>query len=701
MRSRGIRQPLREDLLAATGRIAKESPRSQPHQHRDAIPWQVGEFPLIVAVSATGRLVAKGADRLAAGGANDQDNGIQLELQTMQLKLGSIGQQRALTHPIDRRTSEQCSVPKLLVRREYHQKCGRTLPVLKQAELIALLYLENDLVAQGFTPGRLAVLELLASQASISLQNAVLYEDLQHENAERKFAEASLRKSRQLLQDIIDASTAVVYVKDCQGRYLLVNRRFEELFHVTGEGIAGRTDHDLFPKERADAFRSFDQRVLVAGKAMESEELVPQDDALHTYISIKAPLRDETGALYGVCGISTDFTERKRLEQQLRESQKIEAIGRLAGGIAHDFNNLITVINGYSQLLRTALRNDSQLREKVDEIYKAGEQASALTQQLLAFGRRQRVQPKVLDLNELLGQMAKMLRRVVSEDIEFSFVPNSQAARVCCDPGQIQQVIMNLVVNARDAMPRGGKLVVSTENTNVSGDAGWRCAVPAGNYVQLIVTDTGFGMDAETKSHIFEPFFTTKEVGKGTGIGLATVHGIVQQANGYIYLESEAGKGTSFHIYFPRVEEAAGMLSFPVPSVAPRQLRGSESILLVEDQEGLRKLCVEILKKQGYNVLTAGNGREALLTAETYHGRIDLMITDMIMPQLGGRELAEQLPASHPETKILFMSGYADRSCQLDQVSFQYSYIEKPFPPEALLKKIREILESARDDSAA
>jgi two-component system, cell cycle sensor histidine kinase and response regulator CckA len=515
---------------------------------------------------------------------------------------------------------------------------------------------------------------------------------------ERKLAEASVRESRQLLQDIIDNSTALIYVKDLEGRFLLINRRMEEVLRTTAfsglptgrESILGKADHDLFPKEQADAYRDSDQQVLAAGKVMETEDTRLHEDGLHTYISIKAPLRDEEGIPYAICGISTDITERKRLEVQLRESQKMEAMGRLAGGIAHDFNNLMTVITGYGDLLRTALKDNPSLREKVEQILSAGEQANSLTRQLLAFTRRQMLQPSLLDLKSVLVDMGNMLRRVVSEDIELVIQSGSEPCLILADCGQVQQVIMNLVINARDATPKGGRITLAVSNLMLE-DPGARlpAGVQPGRYVRLTVRDTGHGMDAETQAHIFEPFFTTKEQGKGTGLGLATVYGIVQQSGGHIVVESEPGRGAAFYVYFQRTE---GALPEERQAVAFELAPGTETILVVEDQDGLRTLICEILRRNGYTVLPAENGCEALLLAAKYSGRIELMITDLVMPKMGGREVAQELPVSHPETGVLYMSGYVDDINEL--LTLGHAFIDKPFTPEALLRKVRQVLDS-------
>ncbi len=516
---------------------------------------------------------------------------------------------------------------------------------------------------------------------------------------ERKSAEASVRKNRQLLQDIIDNSTALIYVKDLEGRFLLINRAMEELLRTTvfsghrlsRESILGKTDYDLFPKGQADAYRDFDRQVLAAGKVLETEDTAIRKDGLHTYIAVKAPLRDEHGKPYAICGISTDITERKQLEAQLYEAQKMEAMGRLAGGIAHDFNNLMTIITGYGDLLRTALEDNPPLREKVEQILRAGEQANSLTRQLLAFTRRQILQPRLLDLNSVLADMGDMLRRVVSEDVELLILSDPEPCLIHADPGQLQQVILNLLINARDATPGGGRITLAVNNVTVDpNQARIHTAANPGPYVRLTVSDTGHGMDAEIRKRIFEPFFTTKEQGKGTGLGLSTVYGIVQQTGAHIAVESEPGKGSAFYIYFQRTEGA--LPDEPEQAIVSELAPGSETILVVEDQVGLRTLLCEILRRNGYTVLSAQHGCEALVLAAQHTAQIDLMVTDLVMPKMGGREVAAELPASHPEAKVLYMSGYVEDLNEL--LDRGHAFIDKPFSPEALLRKVREVLDA-------
>lgn len=379
-------------------------------------------------------------------------------------------------------------------------------------------------------------------------------------------------------------------------------------------------------------------------------------------------------------------------EEQLRQSQKMEAVGKLAGGIAHDFNNLLTAITGYSELTLRELPTDSPFYSKVTEIKKAGERAATLTRQLLAFSRKQILQPKVLDLNAVIPEMEKMLRRLIGEDIVLETVLDGSLGQVKADPGQMEQILLNLCVNARDAMPEGGRLTIQT--TNVSLKQAYRnqqVSIRAGNYVMLSVSDNGCGMSAETQAQIFEPFFTTKELGKGTGLGLSTVYGIVKQSDGTIWVYSEVDKGTTFKIYLPRVDEVRAAEASADSHIVPR---GHETILVVEDEEIVRTLSTEILKSHGYRVLAAGNGEEGLRVCKEFYGAIDLLITDVVMPHMSGRELAEQVATIRPGTRVLYMSGFTDdaivRHGVLDDGVF---FIQKPFSPDALAIKARSVLD--------
>jgi len=386
--------------------------------------------------------------------------------------------------------------------------------------------------------------------------------------------------------------------------------------------------------------------------------------------------------------------ERKQLEQQLRQAQKMEAIGQLTGGIAHDFNNMLTVILGYSELLLKSLPTDAPLRDHVEQVKEAGERASLLTKQLLAFSRKQVLQPKVLDLNAVLTNMDRMLQRMIGEDITLVAVPSPGLWRVYADPSQVEQVMMNLAVNARDAMRNGGKVTIETANVELD-DAYARehVSVQPGPYVMLAVSDTGCGMDAETQARIFEPFFTTKEPGKGTGLGLSTVYGIVKQSRGYIWVYSEVGRGTAFKIYLPRGEGAVETVE---PGVAPaKTVRGSETILLAEDDHAVRALLRSTLQEHGYTVLEAHHGKHAIQVCEQHAGPIHLLVTDVVMPEMSGREVAEHLKPSRPNMKVLFMSGYTDKAIvhhgELDPGT---AFLQKPFTPDALASKVREVLDA-------
>jgi len=390
-----------------------------------------------------------------------------------------------------------------------------------------------------------------------------------------------------------------------------------------------------------------------------------------------------------------DITEHKKLEAQLRQSQKMEAIGILAGGVAHDFNNILTTIIGNAELALMNVIKDKSLRKGIKEIKKAGERAASLTRQLLAFSRKQIVQPKILDINELLTDMEKMLGRLIGEDIEMLTIPAPALWQVEIDPGQIEQVIMNLAINAKDAMPRGGKLTIETANADLDENYSHEHGIEekkSGHYVMLAVSDTGIGMDKETHEHIFEPFFTTKKIGKGTGLGLATVYGIVKQNNGFIWVYSEPKQGATFKVYLPEVKKDADPEKKEKKSVV--KLNGSETVLIVEDDGLLRNLTQNTLQSYGYRILDAKNGEDAIRVCKEYDGRIDLMITDVVMPKIGGREAAKRLLPLYPQMKVIYMSGYTDDAIvQHGVLEPGLNFLEKPFTPKGLTLKVREVLD--------
>ena len=500
----------------------------------------------------------------------------------------------------------------------------------------------------------------------------------------------ALRESQHLLQSLMDNLSTLIFVKDLEGRYLMVNPAYERFFQLGRESIIGKTDYELFSREVADAFRAFDRKARDTRAVVEVEESVQGASGTKTFLTIKAPVCDGEGAPYALVGIAADITERKHLEEQLRHSQKMEAVGRLAGGIAHDFNNLLSVIVGYSELLGNALAGNPAQLEQLAQISKAADQAATLTRKLLTFSRRQMTHHKVLDLNAVLRELKTMLRSVLRENIELILRIGSRQYLIRSERDQIEQAVLNLALNARDAMPDGGRLTLATAAVVVDEEfARLNQPLRPGPHVRLTVTDTGRGMDAETMGHIFEPFFTTKEPGKGTGLGLTTVYGTVQQAGGAIVVESEPGRGTSFHIYVPRMKGEA----IPEQKAAAEGLSGgTETILVVEDEDGIRTLISEVLRLNGYTVLTASHGREALAVSHAYRGPIDLMITDLVMPQMGGRELAQAMGSLRPETKVLFISGYSEQATV--PLPEGLNFMDKPFTPEALVRRLRQILDA-------
>ena len=403
------------------------------------------------------------------------------------------------------------------------------------------------------------------------------------------------------------------------------------------------------------------------------------------------------GGHRAVLAVLTDVTRRKQLEAQLLQSQKMEAVGMLAGGIAHDFNNLLTIIGGYSQLLLASLPAADRNRSAVEQILKASERAAGLTRQLLAFSRRQVMQPRVLDLNLLVGSLAVMLRRLIGEDIDLRLELARDLGQVNVDAGQIEQVIMNLAVNSRDAMPKGGTLTIQTANVDLDENyTATHTRVKAGSYVMLAVIDTGSGMDEQTRSRLFEPFFTTKQQGRGTGLGLSIVFGIVRQTGGNVEVASEPGVGTSVKVYLPRASQAA---SPETELPLERAERGSETILLVEDEEMVRRLVSETLEQEGYKILQAAGPEQAWRICREYDGRIDLMITDVVMPKESGRALAARMAEVRPDMKVLYMSGYTDteilgRGGEEPPIQF----LQKPFTPGALASKVRNVLKPANGD---
>ena len=407
--------------------------------------------------------------------------------------------------------------------------------------------------------------------------------------------------------------------------------------------------------------------------------------------SMGFPERGPTGAIIGVQGALQDIDERHKLQEQYRQAQKMEAVGRLAGGVAHDFNNLLSVILSYTDFLLADLRPADPIRNEIEEIHNAGKRATSLTRQLLAFSRQQVLQPQVLDLAAVVRNMERLLRRLLGEEIKLVLAVGGASGRVFADASQLEQILMNLAVNARDAMPSGGSLTIELADAEL--DAEYAPGVPPGAYVRLAVTDTGTGMDATTRERIFEPFFTTKDKGKGTGLGLSTVFGIVNQSQGHISVRSDVGRGTSFEVYLPRTERSSETtVAAPEPTTS---LRGTETILVAEDDDQVRTMTRAMLRRQGYKVLDAANGGEALLICEQTGDPIHLLLTDVVMPRLSGRELAERLARIRPDMKVIFVSGYNEDAILQHGVSeAAMPFLQKPYAPDALLRKVREVLDA-------
>jgi PAS domain S-box-containing protein len=510
---------------------------------------------------------------------------------------------------------------------------------------------------------------------------------------ERKRAEDALRKSEERYRQIVETAHEGVWLIDGAGITTYANRRMAALLGERVDDMPGRSLYQFMDEEARPAVRAQLQQRM-AGRAEQLEFCFRRRDGSRLWALLAAsPLFDESGTFTGALAMVADITERKVLEKQLLQSQKMEAVGRLAGGIAHDFNNLLGVILGYGDLLLRRI-DDQSLRTRLEQMVKAGERASVLTRQLLAFSRKQVLEPRVLDLNSLVTEMDKMLRRLIGEDIHLVTVVADGLGRVRADPGQLEQVVMNLVVNARDAMQNGGRLTLETANVELDRPyTAEHAGVRPGPHVMLAVSDTGIGMDPETRRQAFEPFFTTKPAGQGTGLGLATVYGIVKQSGGHIDVYSELGQGTSFKIYLPRVDEEAEAI-VAAPKVPPA--RGAETVLLVEDEDALREIARQILEEHGYTVLEARSGAAAIERAESHAGPIHLLVTDVVMSQMSGRELAERLAVRRPSLQVLFMSGYTEQAVLRHGVLAESTaFMQKPFGPDSFLTKVREVLDAA------
>jgi len=511
---------------------------------------------------------------------------------------------------------------------------------------------------------------------------------------ERKRAEQELSKSEERYRDLVENAHDIIYSHDMEGNYTSMNK--------AGEGITGYTvpealklnlSQTVAPEYLSNA-REMLRRKLAGERVTAYEMEIIAKDGHRVTVEANTKLVYENGMPVGVQGIARDVTERKQLEEQLRQSQKMEAIGQLAGGVAHDFNNLLTAINGYSGLALQRIEDNHPLRGYLEEIKKAGDRAANLTRQLLAFGRKQILQPIPINLNDIVTDMNKMLRRLIGEDVALTAKLDLSLKKIKADPGQIEQVLVNLVVNARDAMPMGGNLTIETATAELDQDyADRHMGVLPGDYVMLAVSDTGTGMDQVTQARIFDPFFTTKEKGKGTGLGLSTVYGIVKQSGGSIWVYSEPGHGSTFKVYLPQWTNAPQETEVKLAEPAPPA--GTETILLVEDEDVVRGLATKILEQAGYKVLAASRGQEAIRLGHECTEPIHLLLTDVVMPETSGKEVADRLRELLPGLRVVFMSGYTDEAIVHHGVlDSNIEFIQKPFTPNALVRKVREVLDS-------
>jgi PAS domain S-box-containing protein len=525
-----------------------------------------------------------------------------------------------------------------------------------------------------------------------------VYQQLQIHRVRRQ-----LNESERLFHLIGENAADLIAVVDMAGNRLYNSPSYEKILGYSLEEL--RTTpalEQIHPDDRAQVIEASEEAKRTGlGRRLEYR-MRHKNGTWRMLESTASAVRNAKGETERLVIVNRDITERKQAEkelqereQQLRQAVKMEAVGRLSGGIAHDFNNLLSVIIGYADELNESKSDGDKLRRNAEQIKKAGQRAASLTRQLLAFSRQQVLQPRVLDLNSVVADLAKMLRRLIGADIELTLTLDPEVGSVKADPSQIDQVLMNLVVNARDAMPEGGQITIETSNTELTqGQAAKMPYVQPGPYVQLTVTDTGIGMDAETMAHIFEPFFTTKEKGQGTGLGLATVYGIIKQSGGYIWVFSEPGRGTSFKIFLPRVMDAAPAVSAKTQPAKGR--RALSTVLLVEDEDSLRELIAELLARDGYHVLAASNGAQAVETARSFQGPIHLLLTDIVLPGISGTAVAKHLAASRPEMKILYMSGYSEfHPSGRGSLPPDARLLQKPFTKETLLRDVAEALSPA------
>jgi PAS domain S-box-containing protein len=554
------------------------------------------------------------------------------------------------------------------------------LPLGMDDQIVGVLSLGTDR-PQPFSTQDFSLLWSIADQLSVAL------------------ARMNLAQNQQRLAAIIEQVSDAVVITDIEGYIVYVNPAFEQMAGYSQVEVLGHKPSLLKSGKHDPAIYAELWSTIIAGKIWRGR-LINQkkDGAFFTCDTTITPVYNEFRDIVNYVAVKRDVTQTLQLEDQYRQAQKMESVGRLAGGVAHDFNNILTAIMGYTGLSLQGLPDDSPIRTNLQGIEASTERAANLTRQLLAFARKQVIEPKSVNLNELISGVSKILRRLITEDIELVILPAAELGWVKADPGQLEQVLFNLVVNARDAMPEGGKLILETSNLTLNkADARSYAGVTAGDYVSLAVTDTGTGMSDEVKTHIFEPFFTTKEPGKGTGLGLATCFGIVKQSDGHIWVESELNQGTTFRIFLPRVAEAARLT--PAHNGTAPLPRGVETILLVEDEPLARDTSARTLRELGYTVLEAENGEEALREINKLGGeKLQLLITDLIMPQLGGKALVEKVKPTYPHLKVLFMSGYTDEVIsQHNMAEVGAVFLQKPFSPTTMAFKVRKLLDRSKD----
>lgn len=581
----------------------------------------------------------------------------------------------ATSHPIEEETSEP---DKLQIEPSGWGDSG-VVHVVSLVFPLIILFMAAGIAEKELL---LAIIMVVASFAC-SIARIVVTEQ------QRRFATSELQERNALLRSIFEGTDDLIFLKDLTGRFLLTNRAYGN--HPISQTL-GRTAGELLDPATAQRIVVDDRAVIDSGRTQSFEYGINSKEGRRDYLVTKSPHRDANGNIIGVIGIGRDITEHRLMEERFRQSQKMEAIGTLAGGVAHDFNNILMVISGYSSVLQDALSADSRLRVHIEQIQKAAERAGSLTRQLLAFSRKQPIRPEPVNLNDVVRAMEKLLHRLIGEHITISTELDPQLWAVLVDAGQMEQVILNLAVNARDAMPTGGLLALQTKNIQTHNAAGGPDNLKPGRYVELAVRDTGVGMDSGIQARIFEPFFTTKPVGKGTGLGLSTVYGIVQQANGLVTFTSQPGAGTTFRIRLPRIDSKE-RVDKPV-HVHGTALDGRETVLLVEDDPAVCELVRAVLTSHGYIVLSARRPQEAENLCQEQDGRIDLLLSDVVMPEMNGGELAGRLLRKRPNMKVLFMSGYIDEAVVHQAIrEKKVDFLQKPFSPLRLAKKVREVLD--------